>query len=155
MIKYIVLAIILVSGYLLLFDNGQLDNEAISELKEEGGELAGNVANNVRGQIEGEISSKDNASEEVILVSSVKEFNIKAFKWGYDPDVITIKKGDKVKLIINNTDFEHGLRIPDLGVSGKDIIEFTADEVGEFDWFCTSFCGSGHSDMGGKFIVEE
>jgi len=32
-------------------------------------------------------------------------------------------------------------------------ISFIADQVGEFNFFCSVFCGSGHSDMRGKLIV--
>ncbi len=86
--------------------------------------------------------------------SDVKEFTVKAFRFGYTPDTITVNKGDKVRIIINNTDTLHGIRIPDLGIKGNDILEFTADKSGEFNWYCANMCGGGHMDMGGKFIVK-
>ena len=48
-------------------------------------------------------------------------------------------------MIINNSDFEHGLRIPRLGVAGKEVIEFTADKAGEFTYYCSV---QGHKQKG-------
>jgi len=84
---------------------------------------------------------------------SVKEFTVKAFRFGYEPDAITVNKGDLVKLVIDNTDTLHGIRIPDLGVSGNDVIEFTANKTGEFTWYCAVMCGSGHRAMNGTLTV--
>ena len=69
-----------------------------------------------------------------IKEQEIKEFTVKAFKFGYSPDEIIVNKGDKVRIKIENTDVLHGIRIPDLKIRGNDIIEFTADKTGEFDW---------------------
>jgi len=86
--------------------------------------------------------------------NGVKEFTIDAFRFGYNPNIVTIKKGGRVRLSINNTDTKHGIRIPDLGISGNESLEFVADKVGEFNWYCNKYCGDGHSQMQGKLIVE-
>ena len=92
--------------------------------------------------------------EKVIEQSDSKEFTVKAFKYGYSPDLITVNKGDKVRIIIDNTDVLHGIRIPDLAIKGNEILEFTANKEGEFSWYCTNMCGEGHMQMQGKLIVE-
>lgn len=84
----------------------------------------------------------------------VKEFKINAFRFSYEPNVITVNKNDKVKILINNTDTIHGIRIPDLGISGNDFIEFTAGKSGQFAWYCNTFCGGGHTQMQGTLIVK-
>ena len=84
----------------------------------------------------------------------VKEYNIEAFQFGYKPDLIKVKQGDNVKIVVNNLDVPHGIRIPDLGVSGETEISFTANKKGEFRWYCYIPCGSGHGKMNGKLIVE-
>ncbi len=86
--------------------------------------------------------------------SEAREFTIEAFRFGYSPDTISVNKGDKVKITIDNTDTLHGIRIPDLGLKGNDVIEFTADKSGEFNWYCANMCGNGHMAMGGKLIVK-
>ncbi|PJB18648.1 cytochrome c oxidase subunit II [Candidatus Falkowbacteria bacterium CG_4_9_14_3_um_filter_36_9] len=89
-----------------------------------------------------------------------KEFTIMAKKWTFDPVVITVNQGDKVKLNIKSIDVAHGIVISEFNVDerlepGKIInIEFTANKTGEFDFFCNVFCGEGHKDMKGKLIVE-
>jgi cytochrome c oxidase subunit 2 len=82
------------------------------------------------------------------------EFTMNAFRFGYSPDVINVKQGEIVKISINNTDTPHGIRIPDLGLSGTDTLEFTAEQKGEYIWYCFIPCGSGHKEMQGKIIIE-
>ncbi len=87
-------------------------------------------------------------------LAETKEFTLNAFRFGYTPNTISINKGDKIKIIINNTDALHGIRIPDLNLKGNDFIEFTAEKTGEFDWYCANMCGKGHMEMKGKLIVK-
>ena len=86
--------------------------------------------------------------------SGIREFEVKAFRFGYSPDTITVNKGDKVRIKIDNTDTMHGIRIPSLGISGNDVVELSADAEGEFEWLCNVMCGSGHREMKGKLIVK-
>ncbi len=86
--------------------------------------------------------------------AGVKEFKVDAVRFDYTPNTLTVKKGDKVKITINNVDTMHGIRIPDLDVRGNAVLEFTADKKGEFTWYCNTFCGEGHTQMKGRLIVE-
>ena len=90
----------------------------------------------------------------VVKESEIKEFTVKAFRFGYSPDIIEVNKGDKVKITIENTDTLHGMRIPDLSIRGDEILEFTADKQGEFTWYCANMCGKEHMQMQGKLIVK-
>ena len=90
----------------------------------------------------------------VVAQSDTKEFTVNAFRFGYSPDRIEVNKGDNVRIIVNNTDTIHGIKIPDLKLSGDSLIEFTADETGEFNWYCANMCGGGHMQMQGKLIVK-
>lgn len=90
---------------------------------------------------------------------AVKEFNMTATRFTFEPSTINVNKGDRVVLHITSTDVEHGFSlatydiIETLPVGETKTISFTADKVGEFNFFCSVFCGSGHSDMRGKIIV--
>ena len=84
----------------------------------------------------------------------VKEFKIRAFKYGFEPNDILIKKGDKIKIIINNSDILHGIYIPDLEIRGNDMVEFIASKQGQFIWYCNNYCGEGHGRMQGKLTIE-
>lgn len=87
-------------------------------------------------------------------------FNIIAKNWEFEPNEIIVNKGDNVKLNIKSIDVNHGIAIPDFGISefltpGKEVtIEFIADKEGEFRFFCNVFCGEKHMMMKGKIIVK-
>lgn len=81
------------------------------------------------------------------------EFSLDATRWQFIPNVINAKKGQTIKININNIDTAHGIRIPDFNVSGNDSVEFVADKSGEFVFLCNVYCGQGHKEMRGKIIV--
>lgn len=99
-------------------------------------------------------ATKNVVKDTVTQTGEVKEFNIKAFRFGYTPDEIVVNKGDKIKISIDNTDTLHGMRIPELGISGNNVVEFVADKSGEFIWYCNNMCGTGHGSMSGKLVVQ-
>lgn len=86
--------------------------------------------------------------------NSIKNIQIDAKWFEFNPNLIKIKQGDRVTLLINNLDVPHGITIPELGISGNEAIMFTADKKGEYIFYCNNFCGEGHSKMVGKIIVE-
>lgn len=104
-----------------------------------------------------EISNKETSEQ---TEAEVKEFNITAKKWEFDPGTITVNKGDTVKLHIKSIDVSHGFGLSAFGINeqldpGETVdIEFTADKTGTFTFACSVFCGSGHSGMKGQLIVE-
>ena len=98
--------------------------------------------------------SVQSTTGKVVAESKVKEFKVDAYRWGYTPDIIKVKKGDQVKISINNTDTPHGMRIPGLNLQGEKAIEFTADASGTYVWYCLIPCGQGHMQMSGKIIID-
>lgn len=99
------------------------------------------------------------SSSQIVTTSDikVKEISMTARVWDFVPNLIEINKGDKVKLTVTAVDVKHGISI--FGINKKlepnkpEVIEFTADETGEFPFFCTVYCGDGHGSMKGKVIV--
>lgn len=91
----------------------------------------------------------------------VREIQMTAKKYAFDPNTITVKKGEHVKLIITALDRDHGFKLDAFGINQKLIkgapttIEFTADKAGTFPFKCSEFCGMGHGKMKGKLVVEE
>jgi cytochrome c oxidase subunit 2 len=89
-----------------------------------------------------------------------KEIRMTAKKYEYDPAVITVKQGQRVRLIITALDHDHGFKIDALHVDEllkkgeSTAIEFTADMTGTFPFQCSHFCGLGHKGMKGELIVE-
>ena len=91
----------------------------------------------------------------------IKEFKLEAFKFGYDPEVIKVKKGDLVRLLATSRDINHGIYIKEYGIDVTLIkgevkkIEFIADKSGTFPIICSVYCGRGHHSMTAKLIVAE
>lgn len=94
-------------------------------------------------------------------ISRMKEIKLEAYQYGFSPDPIVVKKGDIVKLDITSRDVTHGVSIKEYGINvpidkgGHKKVEFFADKEGQFNIICSVYCGSGHSRMRGKLIVEK
>ena len=93
------------------------------------------------------------SAETVAIEISVKQ-------WEFSPAEVTVKKGDKVRLLVTSSDVDHGFFLEEFGVNetlkpGKTTtVEFTADKAGRFSFVCDVFCGEGHTGMKGTLIVE-
>jgi cytochrome c oxidase subunit II len=89
------------------------------------------------------------------------ETRMTAKKYEFDPNVITVKNGEHVKLVITALDHDHGFKLEAFKIDEKlkkgtpTTIEFTADKVGAFPFECSHFCGVGHGKMKGKLVVTE
>ncbi len=76
--------------------------------------------------------------------STAKVITMDAGSFYYSVKTITVKKGEKVKIIMTSRDMMHDLNIDELGVklpitkSGEtNSIEFTAGKVGTFEYYCS------------------
>jgi cytochrome c oxidase subunit II len=75
-------------------------------------------------------------------------------------EIIKVKKGDRVKLVITARDREHGFKLAAFHIdrrlpNGEAVtVEFTADRSGTFPFQRSVFCGIGHKIMTGQLIVE-
>ena len=92
--------------------------------------------------------------------ASVKEFTVDGTNFAFNPSEIKVKQGDIVRIIFKDDDGQHNLVIDGYNVStdligpgSQDTIEFVADTVGEFEYYCS--VGS-HRELGmsGKLVVE-
>jgi cytochrome c oxidase subunit 2 len=89
------------------------------------------------------------------------EIKVTAKKYQFDPNLITVKKGEHVRLIITALDRDHGFKLEAFDINQKlkkgdpATIEFTADKAGTFPFQCSDFCGLGHRKMKGKLVVQE
>ena len=91
-------------------------------------------------------------------VSTVKEFTIVGTNFSFAPSLITVKNGDKVKITFENSAGFHDFVIDEYGVATKqtkspttEVLEFTADKVGSFEYYCS--VGS-HRSMGMKGVLK-
>lgn len=93
--------------------------------------------------------------------SAPRRIEITARRFTYDPDVVTLKKGETVQLVLKTADVSHGLRVSELGLdlkTSKDKpaeMEFTPRKAGNFVGHCSVFCGANHGSMKITFHVVE
>jgi cytochrome c oxidase subunit II len=87
---------------------------------------------------------------------NVVDIKVMAKDFEYDKKEIHVKKGDKVRITLHSDDGGHGFAIPafNVNIQGNKSAEFTADKTGTFEYHCSIVCGTGHSKMVGKLIVE-
>ena len=84
---------------------------------------------------------------------------ITAHRFAYEPNEIPLKAGERVVVEINSLDFVHGMNIPDLNkrldlVPGRITrLELQPKAPGVIDFVCDNFCGEGHEEMHGRFVV--
>jgi len=82
-----------------------------------------------------------------------------AHRFAYEPNEIALKAGERVVVAIRSLDFVHGMNIPDLGlrldlVPGRVTrLELQPKAPGTIDFVCDNFCGDGHEEMHGRFVV--
>lgn len=94
----------------------------------------------------------------------VKEFSMTSYydetgKW-FSLKEISVNKGDRVRIKVTNTKGTHDFTLDEYGIKEmtpldkETVIEFTADKVGEFEYYCSM---PGHRQAGqfGKLIVKE
>ena len=81
---------------------------------------------------------------DTMMENSVKEFTVDAQNYSFSPATMTVKKGDNVKITLVNKGGTHDLVVDEFGVStprtttGQTAtIEFVADKVGSFEYYCS------------------
>ncbi len=76
--------------------------------------------------------------------STVREFAVAGSNYKFEPNTITVKKGDTVKITFTNAegfhDFvldEFNVKTKKIGLGGKDSVQFVADKTGSFQYYCS------------------
>jgi len=81
----------------------------------------------------------------------------------FSPRRLTVPVGKKVKLRVRNVDaVMHGFTIPALGIDAGEIkaghqviLEFTPQQIGEYHFYCTTWCSDYRLQMRGVLEVVE
>ena len=89
----------------------------------------------------------------------VREIQIVAKKYAFEPSTIAVTPGEQVRLVIRSTDTEHGFAIKKLKIDvdvpkdGRAVtVEFTAPPEGQYEIECSNFCGFGHKRMKAELV---
>jgi heme/copper-type cytochrome/quinol oxidase subunit 2 len=89
----------------------------------------------------------------------VKEFAVRVTKEGFDPKILSVDKGDPVRLILYPSDTDHGFVLPAYGINehleedNYKTIEFIADADGEYTFFSNVYSGPNTKNMYGTLLV--
>jgi cytochrome c oxidase subunit II len=87
------------------------------------------------------------------------EAYILAQAWSFAPRELVVPVGAEVDIYVTSPDLQHGFKITDTNVNMQIVpgqvskLSFTFDEVGEFPYICTEYCGSAHAAMWGTVTV--
>ncbi|SEN78260.1 cupredoxin domain-containing protein [Paenibacillus sp. OV219] len=94
--------------------------------------------------------------EETGTAASTK-ITIKAKRYEFEKPVYTIKKGEPTEITLKSEDGIHGIEVSDLNglkIDSDKPKVVTINEPGEYEFHCDIMCGSGHSKMIAKLVVE-
>jgi len=149
-----IVAIIAIGGYFLMNqnNNSETQEEQIETGQPESMEQTAPAGSSSAG-------INDTPMEET--ASEVTTIDLEAGSFYYKPTEIRVKKGEKIKIVMKSVDMMHDFNIDELGVkipitkSGETAtVEFTADQVGEFEYYCSVGQHRANGQVG-TIIVEE
>lgn len=101
-------------------------------------------------------TSNNNHSSEPEMEAET-ELIITATNYSFDQEEYHLKKGVPVKIIFENESGNHGILVPEFELqlnAKKSSKVIVPEEAGTFEVTCSIMCGSGHSAMRAKIIVE-
>lgn len=93
-------------------------------------------------------------------VEEVRTIDVIASRFKFEPSIITVAQGDRIRLRLHSADRDHrfaikGFRvkalIPKTGAAVT--VDVVADRAGTFEYTCAEYCGYGHGAMKGKLVV--
>lgn len=93
--------------------------------------------------------------------NGVRVVEVRSFKYGFNPDPIVVKVGEKVRLLLTTKDVMHGFGIADLEINVKippkktTAFEFIPKKAGTYHIHCTIYCGLGHGSMHGTLVINK
>lgn len=92
-----------------------------------------------------------------VMAEPASEIVIKASNYKFDMAEYKVKKGQPVKLTLQNVEGVHGVTVSgvNLNLKAGETVEYTFDKAGTYDIVCNIFCGSGHAQMRAKLTVVE
>ncbi len=120
--------------------------------------LSNDMTGNVVGIIDYGTTKEERIGTKMVIV---KEFNIVADRSIYRSNLIEVKEGDYVRLIMYASGSDAGLVIPAYGINehleenNYKVIEFVADQSGTFSFYSNVYSGPDTKNMNGKLIVSE
>jgi heme/copper-type cytochrome/quinol oxidase subunit 2 len=88
-----------------------------------------------------------------------RDVTLAAAQFAFDPPVLRVNRGDRVRLTLRATDVVHGFHLDHYGIDTRvepglsRRVEFVADRPGKFRYRCSVSCGLLHPFMTGELVV--
>ena len=95
------------------------------------------------------------------LAAGERVIKVQARMFEYQPNRITLKKGEPVVIEFTSLDRVHGFNAAELGVRADVIpgkvarVRLVPQKTGTFSFNCDLFCGERHDTMDGTIIVSD
>lgn len=141
--SYIILIVVLLVAGALFFGFKGKNLEAPAQVENQTNSAGGTQLTESE-RPDGEGDTLDTSLDLEVTNTNFKEFNVKGVNFDFEPKVITVKKGDRVKINFENSAGFHDFVIEEYGVATKktqaptlEVIEFTADKAGTFEYYCS------------------
>ncbi len=90
----------------------------------------------------------------VAQAKAAQTIEVKAYRYSFEPETITVHEGEPVTLLLTSKDVTHGVADADLGLPATIIykgktskVTFTPKKLGTFKVHCSVFCGVGHGNL--------
>jgi len=102
-------------------------------------------------------SAADNQNS---AANSMQTIQIHAKRYQYEPSILTLKRGETVKLLLTSEDRTHCFMVKPLGDDtdiepGKTTeITIRPEKAGTYTTICDHYCGLGHNGMKMKIVVQ-
>jgi len=114
-------------------ESNPVNNEESGQALQGEGTITGNAGDN---------TADDSGA--MINDSEIKVFTIEGQNFTYSPNMMTVNKGDKVKIIFKNTGGTHDWNLDEFNAktpiiqTGQSVeVTFTADKAGVFEYYCS------------------
>ena len=139
MIVGIIVVIAVIGGYMVM-RNGSSEQAENTENRE------GTAIEESSEKMEGETESieAEGAYTGVVDEQGVRVIDVEAGSFYYKPNVMKVKKGETVRIVLKAVSMMHDFNIDELGVKlpivtdgDSGTIEFVAGEVGTFEYYCS------------------
>jgi cytochrome c oxidase subunit 2 len=87
------------------------------------------------------------------------EAYVLAQAWTFAPRELVVPVGAEIDIYVTSADLQHGFKVTDTNINMQIVpgqvskLSFTFDDIGEFPYICTEYCGQGHAAMFGTVKV--
>lgn len=118
--------------------NPEGNNNGATDTMPEGSEQPDN------GLVGGDAAVDGGVNLEIPEGAQLQEFAIDGTNFAYSVENMNVSRGDVVRIVFTSSEGMHDFVIDELGVAserieagGETVVQFTADEAGEFTYYCS------------------